>query len=113
MTDKPRFLMCRPDFFGVDYAINPWMDPKSWAGDAAALAASARAEWRAYHRTLKRLGAEIRLVPPAAGLPDLVFTANGAVVMDGTALLARFRHPERQGEEALYASAFRRLAPRA
>ena len=22
-----RYLMCRPDHFAVDYAINPWMDP--------------------------------------------------------------------------------------
>jgi N-dimethylarginine dimethylaminohydrolase len=110
MTEKPRLLMCRPDFFGVDYAINPWMDPASWARDAEALAASAGAEWRAYHRTLQRLGAAIHLVPPAPGLPDLVFTANGAVVMDGTALLARFRHPERQGEEDRFECMFRRLA---
>jgi N-dimethylarginine dimethylaminohydrolase len=93
MTDKPRILMCRPDHFGVDYAINPWMDPKSWAEDAEQLAASARAQW----------------VPAASGLPDLVFTANAAVVMDGTALLARFRHPERQREEDRFERMFRRL----
>src|SRR5436189_287683 len=28
---KPRFLMCPPDHFAVTYAINPWMDPPSWA----------------------------------------------------------------------------------
>ena len=22
-----RYLMCRPTYFAVDYAINPWMDP--------------------------------------------------------------------------------------
>ncbi|HUB96152.1 MAG TPA: arginine deiminase-related protein, partial [Stellaceae bacterium] len=110
MTDKPRILMCRPDFFGVDYVINPWMDPASWATDAKALAATAQAEWRAYHDKLKRFGAAIHLVPPAPGLPDLVFTANAAVVMDGTALLARFRHPERQREEDRFERLFRRLA---
>ena len=30
-----RFLMCRPEHFAVSYAINPWMDPQSWARDAA------------------------------------------------------------------------------
>ena len=24
-----RFLMCRPTYFAVDYAINPWMDPSA------------------------------------------------------------------------------------
>ena len=51
----------------------------------------------------------VDLVPPAAGLPDLVFTANSAVVLDRKVLLARFRHPERQAEEAHYEAAFRRL----
>ena len=46
---------------------------------------------------------------PRVGLPDLVFTANAAVVLDGKALLARFRHPERQGEESIVERAFHRL----
>jgi N-dimethylarginine dimethylaminohydrolase len=44
-----------------------------------------------------------------AGLPDLVFTANAALVLDGTVLLARFRHPERQAEESHVAAAFQAL----
>ena len=36
---------------------------------------------------------------PVAGLPDLVFTANAAMIYRRQAVLARFRHPERQGEE--------------
>ena len=108
-NNAPRILMCRPKHFGVTYAINPWMDPKSWASEAKSLAAAARREWRALHARLKELGAEIELVPPEPGLPDLVFTANSAVVMDGKALLARFRHPERQGEEPVFERAFEKL----
>ena len=63
----------------------------------------------AAHRTLIDLNAVVDLVPPAAGLPDLVFTANSAVVLDRNVLLARFRHPERQAEEAHFEAAFRRL----
>jgi N-dimethylarginine dimethylaminohydrolase len=51
-------------------------------------------------------------VPPLEGAPDLVFTANAAVVLDGKALLARFRHPERQCEEPVFAAGFRALADR-
>ncbi len=93
-------LMCPPDHFAVDYAINPWMDPPAWAGDAARLAQAARAGWRQLHDLYRSLGATVELEPAEPGLPDLVFTANAAVVLDRTALLARFRHPERQGEEA-------------
>ena len=48
-------------------------------------------------------------MPPVKGLPDLVFTANAAVVMDGIALVANFRCPERQPESAHYERAFREL----
>ncbi len=105
-------LMCEPAHFGVTYAINPWMDPASWARDDHALTAAARREWSAYRRVLERLGAAIELIPPAPGLPDLVFTANAALVLDRTALLARFRHPERQAEESDVAAAFRALQAR-
>ncbi len=106
------FLMCRPDHFAVDYCINPWMDPKSWQRDSRALAAVSAKEWENLHRAMRELGAEIELVPPAAGLPDLVFTANAAVVLDRKALLAHFRHPERQGEEPHFEAAFRNLKDR-
>jgi hypothetical protein len=33
---EARFLMCRPEHFAVSYAINPWMDPVSWARDERA-----------------------------------------------------------------------------
>jgi N-dimethylarginine dimethylaminohydrolase len=106
-----RFLMCAPEHFAVSYAINPWMDPQSWARDTRARAAAAH-EWADLHRKLGELGAMIELVPAASGLPDLVFTANAAVVLDRQALLARFRHPERQGEEAHFEAAFRSLEAR-
>jgi len=105
-------LMCEPAHFGVTYSINPWMDPASWARDDRALTAAARREWSAYRRVLERLGAAIELIPAAPGLPDLVFTANAALVLDRTALLARFRHPERQAEESHVAAAFQALLAR-
>src|SRR5437588_2729337 len=98
-------LMCEPAHFGVTYSINPWMDPASWARDDYALAAAAQREWTSYNRVLARLGATIELIPAAPGLPDLVFTANAALVLDRTALLARFRHAERQAEESHVAAA--------
>jgi N-dimethylarginine dimethylaminohydrolase len=88
------------------------MDPVSWERHALRQGAAAREQWAVLHQTLGELGAAIELVPAAAGLPDLVFTANGAVALDGKALLARFRYPERQGEEAHFAAAFKALKAR-
>jgi N-dimethylarginine dimethylaminohydrolase len=108
---EARFLMCRPEHFAVSYAINPWMDPRSWARDARAHTAAAR-EWAALHHTLIALGGVVEHVAAAPGLPDLVFTANAAVVLDRKVLLARFRHPERQQEQPHFEAAFHSLQAR-
>ncbi|MGE0039195.1 MAG: dimethylarginine dimethylaminohydrolase family protein [Xanthobacteraceae bacterium] len=107
-----RFLMCRPEHFAVSYTINPWMDPPAWARDGSLHSAAAHREWNTLYRTLLEHGAAVDLVPPAAGVPDLVFTANAAVVLDRKVLLARFRHPERQAEEPHFEDAFNRLKAR-
>ena len=116
-NSQPRILMCPPRYFAVTYSINPWMDPKAWAQSAGAdggvaLHAAAQRQWEGLHRALAAAGAAIEILPPEPGLPDLVFTANAAVVLDGKAVLARFRHSERQNEEPLFAAAFAALAAR-
>jgi len=106
----PRFLMCPPRHYSVSYTINPWMNPNTWRQSAEDWTLTAKQEWRALRATLTKLGAAVDEVDPEDGVPDLVFTANSAVVMDGKALLARFRYPERQREQPHYAAAFRRMA---
>jgi len=86
------------------------MDPAAWSGSGAALHATATQQWTALQAALRAAGAAIEIVRPKAGLPDLVFTANAAVVLDRKALLARFHHPQRQGEEPVFAAAFKALA---
>jgi N-dimethylarginine dimethylaminohydrolase len=112
ISTKTRFLMCAPDHFGVAYKINPWMDPDGWGSRSDALSAASRREWEALHRALFGLGAEIDHVAPAPGVPDLVFTANSAVVLDRVALLSHFRYPERRREEKHFEATFRALQAR-
>jgi N-dimethylarginine dimethylaminohydrolase len=109
MAERPTFLMTDPAHFDVSYRINPWMRPDAWSDLRydEALAASA-----ALKAALQAAGGQVEMVAGAPGLPDLVFPANAAVVLDGKALLARFRKPERQGEEAPVRSAFERLQAR-
>jgi arginine dihydrolase len=109
---RPRFLMCRPQHFAVTYSINPWMDPAAWHESGDALHATAARQWQGLFRALGSNGAMVETVEPRDGLPDLVFTANSAVVLDGKALLAHFRHPQRQGEEPVFAAAFHALRAR-
>jgi N-dimethylarginine dimethylaminohydrolase len=103
--------MCPPRHFAVTYSINPWMDPRSWAGDDH-LHAEAERQWAALHDVLIRAGAAVETIEPAADLPDLVFTANAAVVLNRKAVVSRFRHPERRDEEPIFAAAFAALAGR-
>jgi N-dimethylarginine dimethylaminohydrolase len=112
LAQNPRFLMCRPQHFAVTYSINPWMDPGAWAESGEVLHARAARQWTGLHRTLLARGATIETVEPQPGLPDLVFTANAAVVLDRKAVLARFLHPERQREQPVLAEAFHTLQAR-
>ncbi|HLJ10292.1 MAG TPA: arginine deiminase-related protein [Planctomycetaceae bacterium] len=93
MLSQPTILMCPPDFYGIEYEINPWMSRSRLSDDIRA-----RAQWKALFDLLSALGADIRLMPPVQGLPDLVFTANAALIWRDVAFLARFRHAARQGE---------------
>ncbi len=86
--------MCPPDCYQVDYVINVWME-----GNVDRSSRERAAEqWRGLHAVLQA-HAEVELVPPAQGWPDMVFTANAGLVLGKTAIVSRFFHPERQGEE--------------
>ncbi|MBS0363168.1 MAG: amidinotransferase [Proteobacteria bacterium] len=109
MHPRPHFLMTDPSAFDVSYRINPWMDPGAWTAEHGVAAAAGSAALR---RALVGLGAAVETIEAVRGLPDLVFPANAAVVLDGRVLLARFRYPERQGEEAMFRAVFTRLKAR-
>jgi N-dimethylarginine dimethylaminohydrolase len=89
--------MCPPEHFSVEYAINPWMDVTRGADRALAMR-----QWEALRRTYLDLGHEVQLIAPEPGLPDMVFAANGGLVVEGQALGARFTHAERRAEGPAY-----------
>ncbi|MEU8658886.1 dimethylargininase [Actinoplanes philippinensis] len=100
---RPRHvLMCEPTYFDVCYSINPWMDPSRPTSTRAGIS-----QWKKLHDLFVELGHRVDLVPARPGLPDMVFAANGATVIDGKVLVARFRHAQRQGESAAFAEWFR------
>ncbi|MFF4773611.1 dimethylargininase [Microtetraspora fusca] len=91
------YLMCRPEFFAVTYAINPWMDPDQGADTARAVR-----QWEELRAAYERLGHKVSLIDPVDGLPDMVFAANGALVVDGRVYGAKFTHAERAAEGPAY-----------
>ena len=95
------YLMCPPAYFGVTYAINPWMRPGSPVDTALAMR-----QWETLAQAHASLGHSVSVIDPLPGLPDMVFAANGATVIDGTALGVRFRYPQRAPEAGAYLSWF-------
>src|SRR6201988_794383 len=92
------YVMTAPPFFAVEYAINPWMDPSTAVDTHVAMN-----QWETLRQTYKELGHTVELVEPVAGLPDMVYAANGGLVVNGNAVVARFAYPQRAGESAAYA----------
>lgn len=90
---RPQILMCPPEHYGIEYEINPWMSRRRPADRD-----SAQRQWEALRALLEKAGATIHLIDPVRGLPDLVFTANAALVYQKRIILARFRHEVRQRE---------------
>ena len=89
----PCILMCPPDFYGIEYEINPWM-----SRSRGSTPAKARAQWQALHDTVRGLGVSIERMTPQQGLPDLVFTANAGLVFGKRFFSSRFRHEVRARE---------------
>jgi N-dimethylarginine dimethylaminohydrolase len=96
-----RYLMCRPTHFAVTYRINPWMDPTAPYDNALAVR-----QWETLRQAFLGLGHTVELIDELPGLPDMVFAANGATVVDGKVLAVQFRDPERADEAPAYRAWF-------
>jgi N-dimethylarginine dimethylaminohydrolase len=90
---KRTYLMCPPEYFVVEYSINPWMDVTAPVDTELALK-----QWEGLRETLTGLGHTVHVLDAGRGLPDMVYAANGAFVVDGIAYGARFRYPQRSRE---------------
>jgi N-dimethylarginine dimethylaminohydrolase len=61
-------------------------------------------QWSALVAAYQAAGHRVDLLAPVAGLPDMVFAANGATAVDGRVLGARFASPVRSAEAAEHAT---------
>ncbi len=96
-SPRPALLMCAPKVYEVSYVINPWMEGNLGHSSRQ----RALRQWRNLYQALSSV-AQICLVEPRAGLPDMVFTANAGLARDGVVALSSFAYRERQGEEPLF-----------
>lgn len=101
MPSSPRILMCEPEYYGIEYEINPWMDVTIGSDPE-----ESRRQWRTLRQTLEGLGVTVETIASEQGLPDLVFTANAGLVFHNRVVLSRFRHGVRQREAPHFRSWF-------
>ncbi len=98
---SPRILMCPPDYYGIEYEINPWMKR-----ERGSTPERARGQWQKLHDIVVGLGAAVELLAPQPGLPDLVFTANAGLVFRRRFFSSRFRHEVRARETPTFEAWF-------
>jgi len=91
-------LLCPPDFYGIEYEINPWMSRARGAEPSVA-----KEQWSGLRAALSKLSCTIELIAPQPKLPDMVFTANAGLAVGRQFIPSNFRHKERAGEAPLFA----------
>ncbi|MBI4302692.1 MAG: amidinotransferase [Chloroflexi bacterium] len=95
-------LMCPPDYYSIEYEINPWMSRRRKVDTVGA-----QRQWQELYTVLtQEMGARVELLTPVKGLPDLVFTANAGLVWGKIFVSSNFRYQERVGESSIYRSWF-------
>jgi arginine dihydrolase len=92
------FLMCPPDYYGIEYEINPWM-----SRSRNSIPELAREQWQALYELLtKTLCVQVELIQPGSGFPDMVFTANAGLVCGEQFIASNFRYEVRKGEASYF-----------
>ncbi len=100
-----KLLMSPPTYYGIEYEINPWMNRSRQSEKQ-----TAEPQWRQLRRILEEsLAADVRIVQPEPGLPDMVFTANAGFVWNHQFIVSNFRHDVRRGEAPHFEQWFREL----
>ena len=94
---KQKWLLCAPDYFDVEYEINPWMNKTITPDKSLAFE-----QWTKLYNLMINLNLDCHLVKQEKGLPDMVFTANAGLAKDNKVVIAKFRYKERQGEERFF-----------
>ena len=96
-------LMSSPEYFRIEYSINPWM-----VEGVEVNLELAKDQWSGLKSTIEKCGAEVKVIPGNTVYPDLVFTANSGIIKDKSVLISNFKFQERQGEEIIYENWFKK-----
>lgn len=94
--------MCKPDYYSINYSINPWMNVENSSNKNLA-----QTQWKNLNLILRQLGVDVLEMEGQPNLPDLVFTANaGLIFPEKKVVLSNFKFKERQPEKDFYKNWF-------
>jgi N-dimethylarginine dimethylaminohydrolase len=96
---RPTFLMCPPEHYNVEHVLNPWMHTGRASSPQRISRDLAFAQWKGMHNVLRSV-ADVRLLHPEPGCPDMVFLAHGALIHHGVAAISSFNPPQRRAESS-------------
>jgi N-dimethylarginine dimethylaminohydrolase len=94
---RPTFLMCPPEHYNIEQALNPWMHTGRLDNVNRVSRDLAFAQWKGLHNVLRSV-ADVRLLHPEPGCPDMVFLGHGALIHHGVAAVSSFHPPQRRAE---------------
>jgi N-dimethylarginine dimethylaminohydrolase len=100
---RDKILMCAPDYFSINYVINPWMTEHIGSSDQK----KAKKQWSILKDVISEY-ADVVTVEPRPGLPDMVFTANAGLVVDQKVIPSHFIPLERRPEEQYFKHWFKK-----
>jgi N-dimethylarginine dimethylaminohydrolase len=92
---KKKILMCPPDYFEIEYSINPWMNPVIKVDKAEAFK-----QYNALKDEFQKAGGEIVELQPSRNLPDMIYTSNAGYAEEDVFIKANFKAHQRQHESA-------------
>lgn len=95
------FLLCKPDYFKIEYSINPWMTGEKVNSKIALM------QWLDLVSAIQNLGGAVKTIKPIDGLPDMVFTANAGIVFDNKFIVSSMKNNERKNESKYFREWFR------
>jgi N-dimethylarginine dimethylaminohydrolase len=96
------FLLCPPDYFKIDYSINPWM-----TGELIDIKI-AKTQWLNLVKAIQESGGVVKTIAPIQGLPDMVFTANAGIVKEDTFIVSSMKHDQRKPESMHFQNWFQK-----
>lgn len=93
-----KILMCPPDYFQIEYEINPWMSVKNQVDKFLALK-----QWQNLYKIYTgHLHNKVNLIPARQGIPELTFIGDSVFIHKNKVVASNFVYKKRR-EEAEHA----------